>query len=83
MRVPVACSICLLGLFCCTAYAAPEVDEDVLLRSTAQWEVMEKIYREAVNTRTIEATHLGTFDETATMGMRPQVCSAYSTAACR
>lgn len=79
MRVSVACSICFIGLFRCTAGAAPDPDTDVLLRSSAQWEVMENIYRDAVNARTIEATYLGTFDETVTMGMRPQVCSTYST----
>lgn len=78
MRAVAGFVICFLELLSCThTQAAADGDEDVLLRSPAQWEVMEKIYREAVDTRTIEATHDGTFDATATLGFRPQVSSTH------
>lgn len=71
---------CLLFSSCtirCSSKAshASEADNDVLLRGSKQRAAMERIHREAINTRLSEVTKAGTFDTSVNLGYRPEVRS--------
>lgn len=60
-------------LVCSTPGAANTGADDVLFRSSPQWDALERIYRKAVTDRINEVSNAGTFTVDATMGYRAEV----------